>query len=110
MKAQGSNAKIKAYLDKLAIKLPKLVNIPLNVGLHSLFQEEICGCEAVHRYYVMDAYDFVWSMIPLPYMVGTSFVLGALIRLNVGEPEHWVIWSHKTGVNFPFLRGKRINT
>ena len=38
----------------------------------------------------------------------TSFVLVTLRRLIVSEPKHWVTWSHRTGVNFPFLRGKRI--
>ena len=37
-----------------------------------------------------------------------DIMLVALTRLNVSELEHWVTWSHRTGVNFPFLRGKRI--
>ena len=39
---------------------------------------------------------------------GKSFVLVILKRLNVSEPKDWVTWSHRTGVNFPFLKGKRI--
>ena len=41
-------------------------------------------------------------------MVGMPFVLVELTRLIVNELNHWVTWSHKTGINFPFLRGKII--
>ena len=44
----------------------------------------------------------------LPCMVEKSFVLVALTRLNVTEPEHWVTWSHRIGANFLLLKGKRI--
>ena len=37
-----------------------------------------------------------------------SFLLVALTRLIIREPEHWITWSHRTGVNFPFSREKRI--
>ena len=73
-----------------------------------LFQEEISAYVAVHTGYLMDASDYVWSKIILPCMTGTSFVLVTLTRLNVSEIEHWVTWSHRTDINFPFLRGKRI--
>ena len=75
-----------------------------------MFQEEIIACVAVHTGYVMDACDRVRSKILLPCMVRTTFLLVVLTRLNVSEPEHWVTWlhSHRTGVNFLFLRRKRI--
>ena len=48
------------------------------------------------------------------YMVGSSFVLVRLRRLNISEPEPLVTWSHRTehkpGVHFPFLMGKRIQS
>ena len=53
-----------------------------------LFGEEISTCGVVHTCYVVDAWDLVRSMFLLPCMVGTSFVLVALTRLNVSEPEH----------------------
>ena len=37
---------------------------------------------------------------------GTSFVFIALTRPSVSEPKQWVTWSHRTGVNFQFLRYK----
>ena len=37
---------------------------------------------------------------------GMSFPLITLTEQIVGEPKHWVTWSHRTGFNFPFLRGK----
>ena len=49
-------------------------------------------------YYVMDACDSVQSIILLPHMVGTSFLLVALTRLNVSELKHWVTWSQRWGV------------
>ena len=48
---------------------------------------------------------FFWLVI---LMIQTSFVLVTLVRLSVSEPEHWVNWSHWAGINFPFLKGKRI--
>ena len=33
--------------------------------------------------------------------------LVALKRLNFNEPKQWVTWSHRTGINFPFLRVKK---
>ena len=51
----------------------------------SLFREEISACAAVHTRYVVDACDRVQSIILLLLMVGTSFVLVALTRLNVNE-------------------------
>ena len=74
----------------------------------SLFLEEISPCVAVHTCYVMDACNRVRSIILLLHMAGTSFMLVVLKGLNVSEPKHRVTWSHRTGINFPFLRGKRI--
>ena len=74
----------------------------------SLFREKISACAAVHTRYVMDACDRVRPIILLPPMMGTSFVLVALTRLIVSKPKHQVTWSHRTCVNFPFLRGERI--
>ena len=73
----------------------------------SLFQEEINAC-AVHTHYVMDLCDLVGSIILLPPIMGMSFLLVVLTRLIVREPKRWVTWSHRTSVNFPFLREKRI--
>ena len=39
---------------------------------------------------------------------GTSFMLVVLTRLIISELKCWVTWSRRTGINFPFLRGKRI--
>ena len=78
--------------------------------LTELFVREISACAAVHTCYVMGACNRVRSIILLPRMVGTSFVLVALTGLNISEPEHWVIWSHRTGINFPFLKGEISNT
>ena len=30
-----------------------------------------------------------------------------LTRLIVSESQHWVTWSHRTGINFPLLRGEK---
>ena len=75
---------------------------------NSLFWEEISACLAVHTCYVKDAYNCVQSIIFLPVMVVMSFVLLMLIRLSVSESKHWVTWSHRTGVIFPFSRWKGI--
>ena len=50
---------------------------------HSLFWEEISAFAAVDRCYVMGTCYHVWSIVLLPRMVGTSFVLVLLIKLNV---------------------------
>ena len=68
------------------------------------------ACVAVHMHYVMDTCDPMRSIIILPCMVETSFVLVSQTRLNVSEPKYWVTWSHKTGVNFPVFRGEESNT
>ena len=60
----------------------------LSIHICSLFWEEINARAAVHTRYVMDACDRVRSIILLPRMMGTSFVLVALTRLNVSDPEH----------------------
>ena len=73
-----------------------------------LFQEEISACVASHTRYVLDACGRVRFINLLPHLVGTSFLLVVLTKLNVSEPELWVTWSHRTGVNLPFLKGKRI--
>ena len=39
---------------------------------------------------------------------GMSFMLVALKRQNVSEPDDSVTWSCRTGVTFPFLRRKKI--
>ena len=74
----------------------------------SLFREEISACTAVHTRHVMDACDRVRPTILLPPMMGTSFVLVALTGLIVSKLKHRVTWSRRTCVNFPFLRGERI--
>ena len=74
----------------------------------SLFWEEIRAFAAVHTRYVMDAYHRVRSIILLPPMMGTSFVLVTLTKLIFSELRHWVTWSRRTGVIFQFLRGERI--
>ena len=63
-----------------------------------------------HMRYVMDTCDHVWSIILLPRRAGMWFMLIVLTRLNVSEPEHWITWSHRSGINFPFLRGEESNT
>ena len=75
--------------------------------VYKLFLEEISACTAVHMRYIMDACDHVIHNSFASYG-GISFMLVALKRLNVSEPEDWVTWAHRTGVNCPFLRGKRI--
>ena len=67
----------------------------------SLFQEEISACTAVHTCYVMDACNQVRSIILLPCMMGTSFLLVGLKRLIVSESKHT-----QNKVHFPFLRGR----
>ena len=67
----------------------------------SLFQEEISACAAVHTCYVMDACNQVQSIILLPCMMGTSFLLVELKRLIVSESKHT-----QNRVEFPFLRGR----
>ena len=52
------------------------------------FWEEIKACAAVCKCYVMNACNFVQSIILLPHMVGTSFVIVALKRLNVSELKY----------------------
>ena len=39
---------------------------------------------------------------------GMSFLLVMSTKLNVSEPEHWITWSHRTDVNYQYLRKKRI--
>ena len=73
-----------------------------------LFWEEISACAAVHTRYVMGACNRARAIILLSPMMGTSFVLLALARLIVSKPKHRVTWSHRTCVNFPFLRVERI--
>ena len=54
----------------------------------SLFWEEIRAFAAVHTRYVMDAYHRVRSIILLPPMMGTSFVLVTLTKLIFSELRH----------------------
>ena len=75
---------------------------------NNLFREEISACAAVHTHYVIGACNHVQPIILLPPMMETSFMLVALTRLIVSKPKHRVTWSHRTCVNFPFLRGERI--
>ena len=77
---------------------------------NSLFRKEISACAAVHMRYVIDACDCVRPIILFPPMMGTSFMLIALTRLIISKPKHRVTWSHRTCINFPFLRGKESNT
>ena len=65
-----------------------------------------CMCGSSH----VLCYGCVRSKILLPCMMGMPFVLVALTRLNVSEPKQWVTWSHRTGINFLFLREKESNT
>ena len=53
--------------------------------LGSLFREEISACAAVPMHYVMEVCNCVRSIILMPCMVGTSFVLVAITRLSVSE-------------------------
>ena len=76
--------------------------------LPSLFREKINACAAVHTHYVMGACNHVQSIILLPPMMRVSFLLVPLTMLIFKEPKHWVTWSHRMGMNFPFLREKRI--
>ena len=66
------------------------------------------NCNRVHRRYVVDTCNRVWSIILLPLMTRTSFVLVMLTRLIVSKPKEWATWPHRTDMNFPFLRGRRI--
>ena len=54
---------------------------------NSQFWEEISTCVAGHMRYVMDTCDHVQSIILLPRMVGKSFMLVALRKLNVNKAE-----------------------
>ena len=51
--------------------------------------------------------DCVRSIFLLSPMLGTSFLLVILARLIDSEPKHWVSWSNRTGINFPFFQGER---
>ena len=73
------------FFEKVNKENFKMVNIN-----YSLFWEEISACAAVHTRYVMDAYDCVRTIILLPPMMGTSFVLVVLTRLIVSKPKHQV--------------------
>ena len=76
---------------------------------NSLFQEKMSACAAINTCYIMDVCNCVQSIIFLPPMMRTSFVLVALTRLIVNEPKHWVTYSHRTDNNI--LRGgKESNT
>ena len=81
---------------------------PFDDGNITLIRQEISAWAAVHTRYVMDAWDRVYSKIFLPRMVRTPSVFVALTKLRLSEPEHWVTWSHRTGVNFLNLSEKRI--
>ena len=69
-----------------------------------LYWEEISACAAVRKRYVTEPCDRVRSVILLPWMMGTSFLLVVLTRLIVSKPKHWVTWSQTAGVHLPFLR------
>lgn len=53
-----------------------------------MFREEIGACVAIQTRYVVDACECVRSIILLFHMVGTSFMLVGLTRLNVIESDH----------------------
>lgn len=72
------------------------------------FGKKLSGCAAIHTPCVTHACDRVWSIILLPRRVLMSFVLVLLTKPNVSGPKHCVIWSHRTDVGFPILRGKSI--
>ena len=59
----------------------------------SLFWEEIRAFVAVHARYVMDARHRVRSIILLPPVMGTSFVLVALTKLIFSELNHIIFNS-----------------
>ena len=59
--------------------------MPSENQMFSLFWEEISVCAAVHVCYVMDVCDCMESIILLPPMMRTSFVL------IVSELKHLVI-------------------
>ena len=54
----------------------------------TLFWEEISACATFHTSYVMNKCDHVQSIILLPGVMGMSFMLVMLPRLNVSELEH----------------------
>ena len=93
--------KVKPPSRKWFLKLETVI-------ITSLFVEEISACAAVHTCYIMDVCNHVWPIILLPPMMGMSFVLVALTRLIFSKPKYQVTWSYRTCVNFPFLRGERI--
>ena len=77
------------------------------MNVQSVSGRNKCMCSSSH----VLCYKCVWSCVihnSFASYGGTSFVLVALTRVNVSESEHWVIWSHKTDMNFSFLRRKRI--
>ena len=57
-------------------------------GIYILFREEISAIGTVLTRYAMDACNRLRSIILLPRMMGMSFVLVALTKMNVSEPEH----------------------
>ena len=61
--------------------------LPIIVATSILFWEEISASAAVHTCYVMDRWDRVQSIILLlhTHMVGTSFLLFLLRRLNASD-------------------------
>ena len=77
----------------------------------SLFREEISACAPVHMGYdVMDTWDCMGPTILFPLMMGMLFLLFVLKRLIISESKHWITWSYRTGINFPFWGGKESNT
>ena len=94
----------KTVLLKTTFKLPR----------SSLFQEEISACAAVHMCYVMDVCDCVWYIIILPCMMGKSFILWELTRLNVSEPKsdhtEQALTSHFWGEKNPIFMWFNLTT
>ena len=76
-----------------------------------VFREEISACMAVCTRYVMDACNCVRSITFFTSYGG--YVVRAccdLTILDLSNLKHWVTGSHRTGINFSFLRGKQPNT
>ena len=99
--------KVGTYVNKNTKFLKGIKGFPKQ--LFGLFWEETSACAAAHTYHVMDVCNHAQSHNSFASDGGTLFVLVALKRLNVNEPKHWETWSHRTCLNFPFLRGKIIH-
>ena len=66
-------------------------------NVQSVLGRNKCMCSSSFMCYVMDACDRVQSIIILPPMVGTSFMLVALTRLNVSDLKAELQWEYWSG-------------